>query len=114
MALAADRARRPARQVDPVSGDCHFDTEQGSTASMPSPWWLVFAGVALLALALVVTFLFGRDLAQTRVNLASLQRMLQNTRRLNDDVVAASKSQSPSIAIVKAEKQSEFKTWLDK
>lgn len=81
---------------------------------MPSPWWLVFAGVTLLALALVVTVLFGRDLAQTRVNLASLQRMLQNTRRLNDDVVAASKNQSPSIAIVKAEKQSGFKTWLDK
>jgi hypothetical protein len=80
---------------------------------MPSPFWGALAGVVLFAVALFVSFVFGRGLARTKTNLTDLQRLLLATRRFNNEIVAAAKRQSPSIDIAQASKEGKYKLWSD-
>jgi hypothetical protein len=51
---------------------------------MPTLFWAALAGSALLGSAIVVNMLFGRDLTRTREKIFGVQRLADNTRRLND------------------------------
>jgi hypothetical protein len=79
---------------------------------MPEQFWAVIGILALLAVAIALTTLVGRGPGQSRMELVALQRLLKATRRLNDDVIAAAKKESPSVEIVKAPKYSEYTSWL--
>jgi hypothetical protein len=86
---------------------------------MPPLFWAVFAGLAILVVAVALNVLFGRGLAQTRAALVNLQRRLEATRRLNDDVIAAAIKDSLQIDIVKADnaessKSLHYRSWLDR
>jgi len=48
---------------------------------MPSLFWAVLAGTALLGGAVIVHLLSGRELARTRANLFDAMRFLESTKR---------------------------------
>jgi hypothetical protein len=54
---------------------------------MPSLFWAVLAGAALLGAAAIVNMLFGRDLTRTRTCMFAVKRLSESTRHFNDAAV---------------------------
>jgi hypothetical protein len=65
------------------------------TAMMPSFYWAVFAGVALLGAAAVLNMMFGRDLTRTRANLLVVKRLSAGIRRVNDELKTKTSTTEP-------------------
>jgi hypothetical protein len=72
-----------------------FWVRKHETATMPSFYWAIFAGVALLGAAAVINMMFGRDLTRTRVNLLAVQRLSAGIRRVNDELKTKTSTTEP-------------------